>query len=425
MFATLSPRGPYAPAVAATVEFYAQVLSAFPDTESLTVLVASGVTPDAVLAGLGADLSSPVEDAWDTDERSAAWAAVEVPGGVLAVDLTGYGDPPQADLAALSSAGAAAVVRGNIQAHYRFGCARAGELVFDDDEFIYIDDPDRVPAELRPLFDAAWDDLSDDDDDEDEDDDRADPFSTGLAMAELVTAVELTEDHVAAVLESDFFSAPSLRYPGDAEPSAPALVIPEGEAGLAAAGRIGRDVEGDPGARVLSGELGSVAVERTIRGTRRKLFRSCAYLDTWSHVWTPGPGSSSSLSWIWGGAWVNYELDKDIWGYSVDHPDQLTGRNGAVRSSFVEVEKPARAVRRWNWMQPRGENGNASWDDNPVLAADSIMTVTLVQSQRDGEAWTTIRIEHDGLPVEWLDDMETYWAYQLAIADHAGFGVSS
>ena len=62
-----------------------------------------------------------------------------------------------------------------------------------------------------------------------------------------------------------------------------------------------------------------------------------------------------------------------------------------------------------------------------MLAADSIRTVSLVQTQRDGEAWTTIRIDHDGLPVEWLDDMQTYWAStcQLSIADHAGFGVSS
>jgi hypothetical protein len=209
--------------VAATVEFYEQVLSAFPDTESLTVLVASGVTRVAVLAGLGADLSSPTEAAWDTDERSTAWAAVEVPGGVLAVEMSGYGDPSLADLGSLSKAGAAAVVRGNIQAHYRFGCARAGELVFDDDEFIYVDDPGRVPAELRPLFDAAWDDLADDDGAE-----RADPFASGLAMAELVTGLELTEDQVTAVLESGFFSAPSLRYPdaeaAEVEPAVPATV---------------------------------------------------------------------------------------------------------------------------------------------------------------------------------------------------------
>ena len=65
-------------------------------------------------------------------------AAIEVPGGVLAIELSGYGDPSTADLASLSTSGASAVVRCNIQAHDRFGCARAGELVFDDDEFTYV-----------------------------------------------------------------------------------------------------------------------------------------------------------------------------------------------------------------------------------------------------------------------------------------------
>lgn len=204
--------------VAATVEFYEQVSSALLDTESLTVLVASGVTREDVLAGLGADLSDPVEDSWDAGERFTAWAAIDVPGGVLAVELTGYGDPSLPSLAALSKAGASAVVRGNVQAHYRFGCARAGEVVFDDDEFVYVE-PVGVPADLRPLFDAARTELGDEDGLEDE---RADPFATGLAMAELVTGVELTEDLVAAVLEAEFFSTPSLRYaPGEEDEERP------------------------------------------------------------------------------------------------------------------------------------------------------------------------------------------------------------
>ena len=94
--------------------------------------------------------------------------------------------------------------------------------MFDDDEFIYVD-PANVPAELRELFDTAWVDLDDEDGDVSED-----PFPTGLAMAELVTGVELTEDLVAAVLEADFFSAPSLRYPGpeggEDEPAPPVKV---------------------------------------------------------------------------------------------------------------------------------------------------------------------------------------------------------
>ena len=209
--------------MSATVEYYAHVLSAFPDTESVTVLVATDATRDAVLAALGVDLSDPAEDADDFDTCSAAWAAIEVPGGVLAVELSGYGDPSVADLAFLSKAGAAAVVRNNIKAHHRFGAARAGEIVFDDDEYIYVRDSDRVPAGLRPLFDAAWVDLDGEDDDE-----RADPLATGLAMAELVTGIELTDEQVAAVIEAEFFHGPSLRYPDaeatDAAPAAPPTV---------------------------------------------------------------------------------------------------------------------------------------------------------------------------------------------------------
>jgi hypothetical protein len=404
--------------VAATVEFYEQVLPAFPDSESLTVLVVSGATREAVLTGLGADLSRPVEDAWDVEGDSTAWAAVDVPGGVLAVELTGYGDPSSADLTSLSEAGAAAVVRCNIQAHYRFGCARAGGLVFDDDEFIYIDDRGRVPGELRRLFDAAWVDLDDDSEEGEE------PFATGLAMAELVTGLELTEDQVAAVLESEFFWAPSLRFPGSdagsGEPAPRGLVVAGQDEGIAAAGRIGRDVEGDPGARTLSGELGSVVVEGTFQGTRRKLFRNFAYLASWSALLFPDEGS-----WMHGGAWNNYELKEEMCEYSFDHPDQLTGRRGAISWWFVEVGKPARAVRSWNWLRPTREGISGRQDGVRVLAEDSVITTTLVQSRRDGEPWTTVRMEHASLPVEWLDDMEAYWNLQFAIADAAGFGDSA
>jgi hypothetical protein len=29
------------------------------------------------------------------------------------------------------------------------------------------------------------------------------------------------------------------------------------------------------------------------------------------------------------------------------------------------------------------------------------------------------------LPIEWLNDLETCWGYQLAIAEHAEFGVTT
>lgn len=192
----------------------------------------------------------------------------------------------------------------------------------------------------------------------------------------------------------------------------PPLVIPEGREGLAAAARIGRDVDGKPGARSLSGELGDLEVSRTIQGTRRRLFERCAHLMTWSHVWLPTP------SWSFSGG-----PSRESWGYSHDHQDQLTGSTGAVRCMFVEVEKPKHAVRAWNWVRREGDGGPSQfYRGRDVLEVDSVITTRLDEQKRDGVTWTRITISHRGLPAEWVDDMETYWSYQLAIADHAGFG---
>jgi hypothetical protein len=200
----------------------------------------------------------------------------------------------------------------------------------------------------------------------------------------------------------------------------PPVVIPEGEAGLAASERIGRDVERLPGARTLSGELGSVQAQRTIRGTRRRLFGWCSHLVTWSHVWLPAP------SWSWsGGSGDEYDPHQVHWASAHSHPDQLSGSTGSIRCSYVDVKKPAYAIRSWNWMVSPDGGRNMRFDARvPVLAEDAQMTVELTETKdADKQAWTTIRITHTGLPVEWLDDMETYWTYQLSIADHANFGI--
>jgi hypothetical protein len=207
--------------VPTTMDRYIELVAAFPDTESLTVLTVASVTRDQVAAQLDVDLSTPVdEDIWADNEHVTAWALLEVPGGVLAVELSGFGDPSNADLAALSALpalpGGSAVTRSNVLAHYRFGCARNGELLFDDDEFIFTDRPEAVPAELRPLFDLVHDDLSDEDSENDgEDDDTPPPFAVGLAMAEAITGVEITAAHISGVYESGFFAGPSQRYLND------------------------------------------------------------------------------------------------------------------------------------------------------------------------------------------------------------------
>lgn len=189
---------------------YAVLLEDAPfDTESLTVLVVAGATRQEVAAALGVDLAAdPTEYPEADDEEHSAYALTDLDGGVLAVEHSGYADPSLDALRTLSAGGrSVAVVRDNLQAHTRFGWARDGEVVFDDDEYPYLEDPARVPAELRPLFDTAWVDEDDDADDE------AHPFPVGLAMAELVTGLRLTAEDLQRVADSGYRLAPSLVYP--------------------------------------------------------------------------------------------------------------------------------------------------------------------------------------------------------------------
>ena len=176
------------------VEYYEQVLEDTDvDTESLVVLVGGGATVDELRHGIAAEAGLLARPGGVVAPR-AADRFVEVEGGVLATEYTGFAAPSVAALERLSAGGrTAAVVGSDIQAWDRFGCARDGVLLFDDPEYTFLDADDlsRVPDELRPLFDLAWVDLdSDDEDDECE----YVASAVGLAMAEVVTGITLTAE---------------------------------------------------------------------------------------------------------------------------------------------------------------------------------------------------------------------------------------
>jgi len=197
----------------ARVAYFRGVAEALHAVESFTVVVVAGASRDEVARMLHVDLSRPVnvDDLWDEDVDHTGWALIDVAGGVLAVEPSGYGDPTLDTLRELSADGrAVAVLRDNIQAHERFGAARDGELLFDDDEFKYIEDPAVVPDELRDLFDLVWDDLEG----ELDVDAVVDSTAVSLAMAEVVTGLTVTAADLATVSEAPYFAGPSLVYAG-------------------------------------------------------------------------------------------------------------------------------------------------------------------------------------------------------------------
>jgi hypothetical protein len=373
-----------------------------------STLVVRGASVQEVVDALGGvPLDDVPEDELNGDEPIwAAYTLTVIQGGVLAAEDTGYADPPSSVLVALSKDGrAAAVVRNDIQAHCRFGCARDGELLFDNDEYTFLEDRDSVPQDLRQLFDLAWVDLTGDGSDPQED-----STAVALAMAEVVTGIRLTAADFANLEGSDptVVAVRQLQYSGEKdEPQL--LSIVEAVEGLAASQRVGRDVDGGPNARPLSGRLDSVQVKRTVRGTRRKMFRLVAHVTSWSS-WRVAEGS-----WMFAdGSGETYALDQPSYGWAGDHADQLSGSTGSIVSWFIAVDRPRRAVRGWNWGVP--VPGRPGWEPAMFLPVDTQVTATLDEHRDEtGDKWTTITIEHDDLPVEWADDMRAWWTMQLAI----------
>lgn len=154
-----------------------------------TWLVASPMTVDeAKSILLGPDPQVARKRDFVSSETSA-YAFLQVGDGVLAHEDTGFSDPPKRLLAALSrDGGTAAVATDNIEAMTRFGYSRDGEIVFDDYEYAFVDDPEEIPAEVRDLARLAW---------EDYDGpmvETADWFSVATAMSEKVTGVRPTRD---------------------------------------------------------------------------------------------------------------------------------------------------------------------------------------------------------------------------------------
>ncbi|MBL0748408.1 hypothetical protein [Nocardioides baculatus] len=186
-------------------------------------------------------------------------------------------------------------------------------------------------------------------------------------------------------------------------------VLPEAADGLAASRRIGRDVDGAPGARTLSGEVGELTVSGRARGSRRKRFR-----------WLNGPISlaphTSSWMFMSGNDWQ--QVGAATYGAAhEDHPDQLAGSRGLLRDVLIEEVRPARRVRTWAWLvPPPGTAGAPPEQCTPLFESDSTIVTTYDESKdAGGDPWTTIVVRHAGLPVEWLDDMHAWWTYQLAL----------
>lgn len=251
---------------------------------------------------------------------------------------------------------------------------------------------------------------SEEDDDLDQDDADESPVELFLIEAWLAPV----SPPVVVKLDSEYAKA-RLAGPQNAP------LIPEAAAGIAAAARIGRDVDMGLGARrALTGSTTTVTVERTWQGARRKMFWDFAYSMSLAHRW-----DFDSDAWdVYGDtSYEDYEIGSLDVRKSLDSVDQLTGSRDAIRAEFLEVQRPEYFARRWDWIRTANQDTVQYRNCPRVLPSETIVTTRFSEEKDDaGLPWTTVRIEHVGIPTEWADDMAAWWTFQLAIGEHAKFG---
>lgn len=163
-----------------------------------------------------------------------------------------------------------------------------------------------------------------------------------------------------------------------------------------AAARINRDLDSER-SRPLSGATGTATAQWTFPASPRKLFRYVALPNLWTSATTAGTSKPEvgAQYWMWNNDY------RDIW-------DGIpTSNRGHLEATIVQITAPRSVVSTWQWLNSRHYG-----EGQPILTRPTTVTMQLRPDGGDTQT-TTVHVQHDDLPIEWVDDMTAIWLCKL------------
>jgi hypothetical protein len=180
------------------------------------------------------------------------------------------------------------------------------------------------------------------------------------------------------------------------------------DTGIAAVRRLHEALDADVvNTGQLSGARGAATATRRLPGTRRKLFKYFRDPSGWLTSTSTGSGGSGDSYRMYAG-----DYHREQWG----DPDRIVPCNGEIECRIADAKSPAYVLATWTWRRlppdriaPRERDGRPGAD----LVPDAQPTLRFDLEPAgvdDGTPLTLVRVTHDQVPVEWVDDLAAYWA---------------
>jgi hypothetical protein len=167
------------------------------------------------------------------------------------------------------------------------------------------------------------------------------------------------------------------------------------DSGVAAMRRIRSDLETG---RSLSGVTGTARFDGPVRVPRELLWRHLHRPTAW--LTDSGGGEEDD-----GFTLTTYELGEN---------DLIVPRGWRIDCDDMEVIRSTLAMYTWRWVSlPRNRNAVLP------MTGPTIVRITLDDvPDRAGKSVTTlVHLEHRDVPAEWVDDLASYWRWQMERAD--------